>query len=153
VGVTPPSSWPGVGHVVSRLPPATSRPFGLGFPSAPRQRRLTWLRTISRRIIMQKARGHPFPYGHRAPAACRRVVSGSVSSPGRGSSQLSLALLFAIGHQRVLSLAGWSPPLRAHFHVVSATQDAVGPPTVSPTGLSPAAVRRSRRFGYGLGSG
>src|SRR3954454_21044843 len=33
--------------------------FGLGFPSAPRQRRLTLLVTASRRIIMQKARDHP----------------------------------------------------------------------------------------------
>ena len=30
--------------------------FGLAFASAPRQRRLTLLRTVSRRIIMQKAR-------------------------------------------------------------------------------------------------
>ena len=35
--------------------------FGLAFASAPRQRRLTSLRTVSRRIIMQKARRHPFP--------------------------------------------------------------------------------------------
>ena len=35
--------------------------FGLAFASAPRQRRLTLLRTVSRRIIMQKARRHPFP--------------------------------------------------------------------------------------------
>ena len=32
------------------------------------------------------------------PTACRHVVSGSVSSPYRGSSHLSLALLYAIGH-------------------------------------------------------
>ena len=35
--------------------------FGLAFASAPRQRRLTWPGTVSRRIIMQKARRHPFP--------------------------------------------------------------------------------------------
>ena len=35
--------------------------FGLGFPSAPRQRRLTWPMTVSRRIIMQKARRQAFP--------------------------------------------------------------------------------------------
>ena len=33
--------------------------FRLAFASAPRQRRLTWLATASRRIIMQKARRHP----------------------------------------------------------------------------------------------
>ena len=36
-------------------------PFGLAFASAPRQRRLTWLRTASRRIIMQKARRQAGP--------------------------------------------------------------------------------------------
>ena len=35
--------------------------FGLAFASAPRQRRLTWLTAVSRRIIMQKARHHPSP--------------------------------------------------------------------------------------------
>ena len=29
---------------------------------------------------------------------------------------------FAIGHQRVLSLAGWTPRIRTHFHVLSLTQ-------------------------------
>jgi hypothetical protein len=33
------------------------------------------------------------PLGHSPPIACKRVVSGSVSSPGRGSSHRSLALL------------------------------------------------------------
>ena len=33
--------------------------FRLGFPSAPGQRPLTLLGTVSRRIIMQKARDHP----------------------------------------------------------------------------------------------
>src|SRR6266478_5761525 len=70
--------------------------FRLAFASAPRQYRLTSLETVSRRIIMQKARRHPWPtrrLARRAPTACRHVVSGSVSSPGRGSSHLSLALL------------------------------------------------------------
>src|SRR5262249_20399109 len=83
--------------------------FRLAFASAPRQYRLTSLTTVSRRIIMQKARRqaspphpHPLPPGggegrgegaRRPPTACRHVVSGSVSSPCRGSSHLSLALL------------------------------------------------------------
>ena len=41
---------------------------------------------------MQKARGHA-ARRHRAPTACRHGVSGSVSSPGRGSSHRSVALL------------------------------------------------------------
>ena len=35
--------------------------FRLGFPSAPPQNGLTLLVTVSRRIIMQKARHHPTP--------------------------------------------------------------------------------------------
>jgi hypothetical protein len=73
--------------------------FRLAFASAPRQYRLTWLETVSRRIIMQKARRHPWPtrrLARWAPTACRHVVSGSVSSPGRGSSHLSLALLVTL---------------------------------------------------------
>ena len=101
--------------------------FRLAFASAPRQRRLTLLVTVSRRIIMQKARRHPGLGSRRnpvsrAPTACRHVVSGSLSSPGRGSSHLSLALLCAIGRQRVFSLAGWAPPIRTAFHVRGLTQ-------------------------------
>src|SRR5262245_39090387 len=70
--------------------------FRLAFASAPRQYRLTSLLTVSRRIIMQKARRQASPrqaLARRPPTACRHVVSGSVSSPYRGSSHLSLALL------------------------------------------------------------
>ena len=48
------------------------------------------------------AKGTPSPWGypHRAPTACRHVVSGSLSSPGRGSSHLSLALLGSLSVAR-----------------------------------------------------
>jgi hypothetical protein len=54
---------------------------------------------------------------------------------------------FAIGHQGVLSLAGWSPPIRTHFHVLSRTQDSAAPPALSPTGLSPCTAGDSTPFG------
>ena len=54
--------------------------FRLAFASAPPQSGLTWPGTTSRRIIMQKARHHP-GLRHGALTACRRVVSGSLSSP------------------------------------------------------------------------
>ena len=66
--------------------------FGLAFASAPVQNTLTSLTTVSRRIIMQKAHHHP-GFTHGALIACKRAVSGSLSSPRRGSSHLSLALL------------------------------------------------------------
>src|SRR5205807_2993087 len=48
--------------------------------------------TVTRRIIMQKARGQAVRR-HGPPTACRHGVSGSVSSPDRGSSHRSVALL------------------------------------------------------------
>ena len=79
--------------------------FRLAFASAPPQNGLTWLVTVSRRIIMQKARRHPAQdprrgLASRAPTACRHVVSGSLSSPYRGSSHLSLALLGSLSVAR-----------------------------------------------------
>src|SRR5207244_1037061 len=93
--------------------------FRLAFASASPQSSLTLLVTVSRRIIMQKARHHtagarderrgtrflsplaPGPSSlHGALTACRHVVSGSVSSPYRGSSHLSLALLGSLSVAR-----------------------------------------------------
>ena len=66
--------------------------FRLAFATAPPLKGLTWPDTVTRRIIMQKARGQA---GLRQcpSTACRRGVSGSVSSPDRGSSHRSVALL------------------------------------------------------------
>src|SRR5438046_10495993 len=49
--------------------------------------------TVTRRIIMQKARGQAGHKAHGPPTARRHGVSGSVSSPSRGSSHRSVALL------------------------------------------------------------
>ena len=46
---------------------------------------------------------------------------------------------FAIGRQGVLSLAGWAPQLRAHFHVLSLTQG----PDRTPSPLAYGTVTRS----------
>ena len=78
--------------------------FRLAFASAPRHKRLTLPVTVSRRIIMQKARHHPRRIPKDGPlwalTACRHVVSGSLSSPCRGSSHLSLALLGSLSVAR-----------------------------------------------------
>src|SRR5437879_5632874 len=97
---------------------------------------------------MQKARRHPLPrqaLARRAPTACRHVVSGSLSSPGRGSSHLSLALL------GTLSVAGEYLALRdgpRRFEPASTCPvllrcqtGGLGQPR---TGLSPALVALSR---------
>jgi hypothetical protein len=52
--------------------------------------------TRTRRIIMQKARGQAERTARRPPTARRHGVSGSVSSPRRGSSHRSVALLASL---------------------------------------------------------
>ena len=97
---------------------------------------------------MQKARDQPFPLrgvglsplvGVWFQVQCPPLVGVLPIFRSRYS--------FAIGHQRVLSLAGWAPPIRTHFHVLSRTQDAATPPILSPTGLSPSAAGGSTPFG------
>ncbi len=50
--------------------------------------KLTLLNKITRRFIIQKARGHPFLAtkggGHRAPTACKLAISGTISLPLQG---------------------------------------------------------------------
>ena len=57
----------------------------------------------------------------RASSVCKHRVSGSFSLPSRGPFHLSLTVLFAIGHQVVFSLGGWSPLLPAGFLVSCGT--------------------------------
>ena len=72
--------------------------FRLGFPTVTALRALTLPPTTTRRIIMQKAHRQTLPdkSGHSPPIACKRMVSGSLSSPSRGSSHLSIALLSSL---------------------------------------------------------
>src|SRR5260370_26703987 len=123
----------------------------LGFPSAPRQRRLTWPVTVSRRIIMQKARDHPgevtLPIGLSPLVGmwfqvhCPPLTGVLPTFRSRYS--------FAIGRQRVLSLTGWTPWIRTHFHVLSRTQVPARSLSLSLTGLSPAMARLSRTVQLG----
>jgi hypothetical protein len=120
--------------------------FRLAFASAPPQNGLTLLMTVSRRIIMQKARRHPEALLlHRAPTACRHVVSGSVSSPYRGSSHLSLALLGSLSVAREYLALRDGP---RGFEPTSTCQALLRYQLVrvplSHTGLSPTMVELSR---------
>lgn len=92
MGVTPTSSWPCVGHVVSRLPPPTSRPFEtrFRFGFAPEALNLAGDGKSPDHYAKGTRSGG---IKRRPPTACRHGVSGSVSSPNRGSSHRSVALL------------------------------------------------------------
>ena len=73
---------------------------------------------ISRRLILQQARSQALKY---PPTACKHTVSCSISLPSGGSFHLSLAVLFAIGHQGVFSLTRWFSLIHTEFHVFHAT--------------------------------
>src|SRR5258708_31722095 len=77
--------------------------------------------SLTRRLILQKARQHPTPKG-RALTACRHTVSGTLSLPSRGTFHHSLTVLSAIGHQEVFRLTGWSRQIHSRFHGPAATR-------------------------------
>ena len=79
-----------------------------------------------------------------APIACKHKVSGSLSLPSRGSFHLSLTVLYAIGHQVVFRLGGWSPRLPTGFHVSRGTLDPLFDYLISPTGILPSSSELSR---------
>src|SRR5689334_21312377 len=81
--------------------------------------RLTSPRSITRRLILQKARHHP----QQALTACKHTVSGTLSLPSRGTFHLSLTVLSAIGHQGVFRLTGWSRQIHSTFHERAATRE------------------------------
>ena len=132
--------------------------FRLAFASAPRQCRLTSLVTVSRRIIMQKAHRQAWPTPLRVsarcpPIACRHVVSGSVSSPRRGSSHLSLALLGSLSvASEYLALRDGPRRFRPTFTCWALLRCRSGGQALSHTGLSPATVELSRTVLLGYSS-
>ena len=69
---------------------------------------------------MQKVRRHNTLGA--APTACKRMVSGTISLPLRGTFHLSLTVLVHYRSPLVFSLAGWSPRIRSGFHVSGSTQ-------------------------------
>ncbi len=114
----------------------------LGFPMASPLRGLTGPQTVTRRIILLKARRHTL---NRAPTACKRTVSGSVSSPSRGSSHLSIALLSSLSVIReYLALRDGPRRFSRSFTCSDLLRYPSGDSKLSRTGLSPAMVCRSR---------
>ena len=79
--------------------------FRLAFATAP-QHWLTSLHTLTRRLILQKARHHP-PRSRNYDQALtdyQHMVSGTISLPSRGTFHHSLTVLFTIGHRKYLGL-------------------------------------------------
>jgi hypothetical protein len=128
--------------------------FRLAFATATRHR-LTSPHTITRRLILQKARHHEQPPPRKemvedALTACRHTVSGTLSRPLTGALFTFPSRYWsAIGHQEVFRLTRWSWQIHTRFHEPRATRDTLTEVTeVSPTGLSPSTVSLPRLFDY-----
>ena len=117
--------------------------FRLAFATDPHLKCLTLLATVTRRLIMQKARRHL----KKAPTACKRMVSGSISLPysgffspfPHGTSSLSVSqeyLALSDGPDRFTQ--GYTCPalLRIPILIIQLTY----------TGLSPSMVTFSKVF-------
>ena len=92
--------------------------FRLAFASAPY---LPVLNLAAQRNSQVRSTKSTRSHLNCALSACKHRVSGSFSLPSRGSFHLSLTVLYAIGHQVVFSLGGWSLLLPAGFLVSCGT--------------------------------
>jgi hypothetical protein len=99
--------------------------FRLAFATAP-PHRLTSPHTITRRLILQKARSHITNEASlvHAPTACRHTVSGTISRPLTGALfTFPSRYSFTIGHQEVFRLTRWSWQIHTRFHEPRATRE------------------------------
>ena len=98
------------------------------------------LATVTRRLIMQKARRHP----KRAPTACKRMVSGSISLPysgffspfPHGTSSLSVS-------QEYLALPDGPGSFMQGFTCPALLRIPLSITIFTHTGLSPSTVQLS----------
>jgi hypothetical protein len=143
-GVTPASTWTWVDHAVSGLTHATKkRLIQTRFRSASVSETLKQLRTLTRRLILQKARRH----AHQAlRLLVGDAVSGTISLPSRGAFHLSLTVLVRYRWQRVFSLRRWSSQIPARFLVSRGTRVSARPRLFSSTGFSPSMMCLPRHF-------
>ena len=117
--------------------------FRLGFPSAPYLKYLTLLHTVTRWLVLQKARHHP----HKGlwPVVGTRFQVLFHSPPGVLFNFPS-RYFFTIGYQLVFSLTEWSPLIHTRFHVPRTTLDTTLSIRFSYTGLSPSMVCFPKQF-------
>lgn len=117
---TAPAACPWVDHSVSGVLHATRRPFQTRFRYGCGPAALTWLHTITPRVILQKARRHPdIIVGLRLLVGTR--LQGQLI-PSRGASHLSLTILVHYRSIGVFSLREWSPLIHAEFHEFRVTR-------------------------------
>ncbi len=118
MGVTPPSAWPWLDHLVSGLLPATERPVQTRFRCAYAYRLKL---AANRNSLTHYTKGTPslknqlrLLVGIRFQVFFTPLVGVLFTFPSR--------YLFTIGHQGVFRLGGWSPHVQTGFHVSRLTQ-------------------------------
>ncbi len=116
--VTAPSAWPWLDHLVSGLLPATERPVQTRFRCAYTYRLKL---AANRNSLTHYTKGTPSLHKElrllvsiRFQVSFTPLVGVLFTFPSR--------YLFAIGHQGVFSLGGWSPHVQTGFHVSRLTQ-------------------------------
>ena len=95
--------------------------FTLAFARASCRKHLTLQTTVTRRVIIQKARDEASLIALSPLESTWFQVL--FPSPNRGSFHLSLTLLYAIGHGGVFSLGGWALRIHTRFLVSGTTRD------------------------------
>ena len=100
--------------------------------------------TVTRRLIMQKARCHPSSEGLQPLVG---VWFQDLFHPGTPRTfHLSLTVLCAIGLLTVFSLTGWCRQIQAGFLRFPPTQDSQPTTALTTTGLSPPLVDFPKSF-------
>ena len=96
----------------------------LAFAPAPGVTPLTLRQRITRRFILQKARGQAFPQaGIALPQLVGTRFQVLFHSPRRGAFHLSLTVLVRYRSRQVFSLGRWSPQFPTGFHVPRGTHE------------------------------
>ena len=118
MGVTPPSAWPWLDHLVSGLLPATECPIQTRFRCAYAYRLKL---AANRNSLTHYTKGTPSHHkvlrllvGIRFQVSFTPLIGVLFTFPSR--------YLFTIGHQGVFRLGGWSPHVQTGFHVSRLTQ-------------------------------
>ena len=114
------SSWTWIDHPVSGLRSLTIALLRLGFPSAPRLKRLTSPVSAARRTVLQKVRGSALS---AVPQLVNTGFQVLFHSPPGVLFTFPSRYCSSIGHQVVFRLGGWSPQLPTGFHVSRGTLD------------------------------
>ena len=127
------STCPWIGHPVSGLRHATIALFRLAFASAPNLQFLTLLHNVTRRSVLQKVHDRGFiPLSLLVNAGFQVLFH----SPPGVLFTFPSQYFFAIGHQGIFRLGGWSLRLPSGFHVSRCTLDTTVGLQVSYTRLS-----------------